>query len=84
MIAQKIYNFHQLINVTSVKEMDPNQALALTDALIVEGMEEYVQIRDSSQFNKLAHSVLVVVKRLLTHAQIVMGREINKLQKKYQ
>ena len=45
--------------------MDLNQALVLTDVLIVEEMEEYVQIRDSSQFNKLALSALALVKRLL-------------------
>ena len=64
--------------------MDLNLALVLTDVLIVGGMGEYVQIRDSSQSNKLALSVPVVVKRLLTHAQIVMDKEINRLQKKYQ
>ena len=64
--------------------MDLNLDLVPISALIVVEMEEFVLTKVFLQFNKHVHSVQEVVKRLLTHAQIVMDKEINKLQKKYQ
>ena len=63
--------------------MVPNLELAQTDVLIVVVMGEYDLIKDFLLFNKLVHSVQAVGRKLLILVQIVMVREINKLQKKY-
>ena len=64
--------------------MDQNQDIILIDAHTVVEMEEFDQIKVFLLFNKHAHNVLVVGKKLLIHVMIVTVKEINNLQKKYQ
>ena len=64
--------------------MDLNLVIAQTGVLIVVETEEYAQIKVFLQYNKRVLSALVVVKKLLIHVAIVMDKEINKPQKKYQ
>ena len=64
--------------------MDQNLVQVLTGVLIVEVMEGLDLIKVFLQSNKPVLNVLVVVKKLPIHAQIVAVKEINKYQKKYQ
>ena len=60
-----------------------NQGPVLIIVRIVEEMGEYEQTKVFLLSNKHVLNVLVVVKKLLIHAQIVMDKAINKPQKKY-
>ena len=59
----RTFNSQRLKNVILVKEMVLNQALAQTDVLIAEEMEELDLIKVSLQFNKLVLSVQEVVRK---------------------
>ena len=61
-----------------------NRAIVQIDVHIVEEMAESVLIKVFLQFNKHVHNVQVVGKKLQIHVMIVMVKEINKLQKKFQ
>ena len=63
--------------------MDLNLDIQQIDVPIVVGMEKLDLIKDFLQFNKHVHNVLVVEKKLQTHAMTVMVLEINRHQKKY-
>ena len=63
--------------------MAQNQDQVQIDALIVEEMEEYVQTKVFSLYNKLVHSVLEMEKKLQIHVQTVVAKEINKFLKKF-
>ena len=64
--------------------MDQNVVIAQIDVHIAVEMEEFDQIKGFLQFNKHVLNALVVEKKLLIHAMIVMDKGINNLQKRYQ
>ena len=64
--------------------MDQNQVIVLIDVLIVVETEEFDLIKVFLQYNKRVLNVQAVEKKLQIHVMIVMVKEINKLQKKYQ
>ena len=64
--------------------MDLNQDIILIDALIVVEMEGFALIKVFLLFNKRALSVQEVVKKLLILVEIVVAKEIDRQQKKFQ
>ena len=64
--------------------MDLNQVIVLIDVHTAVEMEELDLIKVFLQFNKHVHNVLVAGKRLQILVMIVMVKEINNPQKKYQ
>ena len=83
LVKNKIFNFLHQKDVILVKGMVQSLDTIQIDVLTAGETEELELIKVFLQFSKLVLSVLVVVKKLLILVMIVMGREINKLQKKY-